>query len=107
LYFKEENPAKSRIRISALANGMQINVCSQCQKCVTACPTQALSINASGVVMLNNNLCVGCYACVAACPTQSMFTEITMTKPFKCVACGACAKQCPVQALEITQGELS
>lgn len=103
LYFKENTVTKSCIRISETVNGNAINVCNQCQACVAACPTLALTVNAQGVVMLNKSLCIGCYMCVAACPTQSMMTYQDGLNPFKCVACGICAKSCPVEAIKIVQ----
>ncbi len=103
LYFKESNTEKSCIKISETASGNAINVCNQCQACVAACPTLALTVNANSVVMLNKALCIGCYMCVAACPTQSMMTYQGGKYPFKCIACGMCAKSCAVEAIKIVQ----
>jgi anaerobic carbon-monoxide dehydrogenase iron sulfur subunit len=105
LYFKENNPEKSAIHILTRESSFDMQVCEQCQTCVGECPTQALTINAQGVVMLNKKLCIGCYACVAVCPTNTMFTHHSGINPFKCIACGACARKCPSQALEIVTGE--
>lgn len=105
LYFKEDNPELSRIRITPVDDGFDMNVCNQCGVCVDECPTQALTTNKKGVVMLNKNLCIGCYACVAICPTDSMRRHHGMVVPFKCIACGACAKECPENALEIVEEE--
>jgi len=105
LYFKEDNPAKSAIVVTADGGGFTLNVCNQCQKCIPECPTQALSVNKLGVVMLNRTLCINCLACVAACPTDSMMTYRGGVVPIKCIACDACAKECPADALETVTEE--
>ncbi len=109
LYFKEDNPAKSRIRILPLVPGkFHIVACDQeCRKCVAECPTQAITVNAKGVVMINKKLCVGCLACVAVCPIGAMHYYPGDPNPFKCIACGACVKTCPADALEICEKEES
>lgn len=103
LYFKEDNAAKSCIIIDDQTMPPRINVCNQCQKCVAACPTLALSVNSQGVVLLNKSLCVGCLMCMGVCPTDSMRTVFGQQSPFKCNACGLCAKSCPTEAIVIEQ----
>ncbi len=107
LYFKEDDPAKARIKILPLALGKyHIVACDQeCRRCVIECPTQAITVNARGVVMINKKLCVGCLACVAVCPIGAMFYYPGDPTPFKCVACGACVKTCSADALEIAEKE--
>lgn len=109
LYFKEDDPAKSRVQIFQMGLGKHhIVVCDQeCRKCVIECPTQAITVNAQGVVMINRNLCVGCLACVAVCPIGAMRYFPGDPTPFKCIACGACVKTCPADALEISEKEES
>jgi ferredoxin len=75
----------------------------ECRKCVAECPTQAITVNAQGVVMINKSLCVGCLACVAVCPINAMRYYPGESTPFKCVACGACVKSCPSDALELDE----
>jgi len=102
LYFKEDNPEKSAIRVVGAANGsFALSVCDQCRRCVVECPTQAITVNKQGVVMVNKALCINCLACVAACPTSTMMTFRGGLVPFKCIACDACAKECPTGALKI------
>lgn len=101
LFFKEDSAKLSCIQIHDDASPVEMNVCNQCQACVAACPTCALSVNKQGVVLLSKSLCVGCLMCVAVCPTDSMRTAFGKHNPFKCVACGACVKTCPANALEI------
>jgi carbon-monoxide dehydrogenase iron sulfur subunit len=102
LYFKEDNPEKSAIKVSAASkNSYMLSVCNQCRVCIAECPTQAISVNKMGVVLINKTLCINCLACVAACPTSTMMTFHGGLVPFKCIACDACAKLCPTGALKI------
>ncbi len=107
MYFKEEDPAKSRIQVFPVAPGSHhLVACDQeCRLCVAECPVQAISVNAKGVVMINKSLCVGCLACVAVCPIGAMRYYPGESTPFKCIACGACVKTCPANALEIAEKE--
>jgi Fe-S-cluster-containing hydrogenase component 2 len=101
LYFKEDNAQKSCIVITEDVQPPKMNVCNQCQTCVAACPTLALTVTHQGVVMLNKSLCIGCLMCVAVCPTDSMRTSFGLHNPFKCIACGVCTKAGPTDAIKI------
>jgi Fe-S-cluster-containing dehydrogenase component len=107
MYFKENNPARSRIQVLGLGGGkFHLVACDQeCRKCVIECPTQAITVNSKGVVMINKSLCVGCLACVAVCPIEAMRFFPGESTPFKCIACGECVKTCPKGALEIAEKE--
>jgi len=107
LYAKLDNPAKSRLQVNPLGAGkFHLIACDQeCRKCVAECPTQAISVNSQGVVLINKSLCVGCLACVAVCPIDAMRFFPGESTPYKCVACGACVKTCPKDALEIGSKE--
>jgi len=102
LFFKEDDPEKSCIEVFPQdGDEFKLSVCNQCGTCVEICPTEALTINKQGVVMIKKNLCSGCFVCVDVCPTHNMRTYDGADVPFKCTACGACAKECPAEALEI------
>jgi anaerobic carbon-monoxide dehydrogenase iron sulfur subunit len=107
MYFKEDNPAKSRIQVNGTGkNSFHLIACDQeCRKCVQECPTQAISVASTGVVMIDKSLCVGCLACVAVCPIEAMRYFPGDKHPFKCIACGACAKKCPKEAILIESKE--
>lgn len=106
LFFKEDDPAKSCIEVIAQGKeNFKLSACNQCGSCVDVCPTDALSINKFGVVMMNKKLCSGCYVCVEICPTNNFRTYPEGDMPFKCIACGACARECPADALEIVKEE--
>ncbi len=109
LYEKEDNPAKSRIQVNGQGRGaFHLIACDQeCRKCVQECPTQALVVSKTGVVVLDKSLCVGCLACVAVCPIDAMIIFPGDKQPFKCIACGACVKKCPKEAIAIAEKEES
>ena len=106
-FFKEDIPVKSAIQVIEKPDGgFHLVVCDQqYRKCVDECPTQAITINKQGVVMINKKLCISCFACVAVCPIDAMRRCDGVLNPFKCVACGVCVKGCPTQAIEIVTEE--
>lgn len=104
-YFKEDNPARSAIRVEGRGdNAFHLVACDQeCRKCVAECPTKALIVGPTGIVVMNKSLCVGCLACVAVCPIEAMRFFPGEKNPFKCIACGSCVTSCPKDALSIAE----
>ena len=85
--------------------GVKLNVegCTLCHACVTACPTGALSDNPDRAMLrFTESLCVQCGLCEATCPEkvitieprldfQAWNTPLRVLKeeePFNCIACG-------------------
>jgi ferredoxin len=102
-YFKEFNPDKSFIKITANGTGAKPVVCLQCGKCMRTCEFDAISQNPkTGVFMINKKKCTGCGKCVEACPMHVMVPEENGPTS-KCIACGICAKSCPMEVLEIIE----
>lgn len=106
-FFKSDDPILSSIQVSEIDGKIDINVCNQCGKCVTVCPTKALYRNSIGTVMVKKEICVGCFMCVGFCPTLSMRRAPGSFEPFKCVACGACIKACPKEVLSLREADHS
>jgi len=80
--------------------------CHHCANapCVEACPVEAISRNAQGIVLINKELCIGCKACVEACPFGAMQFDENRDLAVKCDLCidrlsndggPACASVCP------------
>lgn len=85
--------------------GVQLNVegCTLCHSCVTACPTGALSDNPDRAMLrFTESLCVQCGLCEATCPEKVIALEprldfqawntpqriLKEEEPFHCIACG-------------------
>lgn len=86
--------------------------CMHCTdaSCVAVCAAGAVSKNASGMVIIDQDRCIGCKNCVVACPFHAVgFSPETGTSR-KCVMCydrienglaPACVTACPVGAVTI------
>jgi ferredoxin len=85
--------------------GVKLNVdgCTLCHACVTACPTHALSDNPDRAMLrFTESLCVQCGLCEATCPEKVITIEprldfkawnaplrvLKEEEPFLCIACG-------------------
>jgi ferredoxin len=85
--------------------GVQLNVegCTLCQACVSACPTHALSDDPDRAMLrFTESLCVQCGLCEATCPEDVITLEprldfqawnaplrvLKEEEPFHCIVCG-------------------
>jgi ferredoxin len=85
--------------------GVNLNIegCTLCHACVTACPTHALSDNPDRAILrFSESLCVQCGLCEATCPEKVITLEprldfaawnaplrvLKEEEPFHCIACG-------------------
>jgi ferredoxin len=85
--------------------GVKLNVegCTLCHACVTACPTGALSDNPDRAMLrFTESLCVQCGLCESTCPEKVITIEprldfaawdtplrvLKQEEPFNCIACG-------------------
>jgi len=99
-------PALARLSINtyALQGFSAPSVCFQCKRpdCLEACPEQAITKTADGIVVVDADICTGCGACVPACAWGMIAKHPGSGKAFKCDLCGgdpACAKECTFGAL--------
>ncbi len=85
--------------------------CMHCENpaCVAACPTQAMTKRADGIVLVNQDQCVGCRYCQWACPYGAPQFDETRGVMTKCTFCEdllaqgqnpACVDACPMRAIE-------
>lgn len=102
-FYKVENVNLSCIHINGTADGkIDIATCTQCGKCMEACPTDAISQNAKGVYTINKDICIGCLNCLDVCPSGVICRDVPNNGyATKCIACGICAKACPQGVLAV------
>lgn len=86
--------------------------CNHCENpaCIVACPVEAYTKRADGVVVHDPERCIGCKNCIRFCPYGAPhFNEVTR-KVEKCSMCyerldaellPACVDACPVEALTL------
>jgi ferredoxin len=82
---------------------LNVEGCTLCHACVTACPTSALSDNPDRAMLrFTESLCVQCGLCEATCPEKVITIEprldftawnaplrvLKEEEPFNCIACG-------------------
>ncbi len=74
-------------------NPETINICFNCGKCISSCPTNSLSFNDDKKVIWNEKTCVNCDTCIKICPNLSspkvkeytveeLVNKIKKVKPF-------------------------
>ena len=84
------------------------NACRLCRRpgCGAACPTQALSRDATlGVMRLDADLCIGCGACVDGCPFGMVTLHPDTGYPLICDLCEgdpSCVKRCATGAIRFS-----
>lgn len=100
------NPSKSRIKVFNFEDEGRFvpYTCTQCSEawCMEACPTDAISVDATGAKVVSDSLCVGCKVCTIACPFGTINYNQATGKVIKCDLCEGdpeCAKACPTDAI--------
>lgn len=66
-------PYKGRGESRQISPVTQETVCVKCEKCVTVCPTAAITVNDS--VITDQSVCILCCACVKNCPSGARVME--------------------------------
>ncbi|MBI4296097.1 MAG: 4Fe-4S dicluster domain-containing protein [Chloroflexi bacterium] len=84
--------------------------CMHCTQppCRDACPVDAITKRADGIVLVNQETCIGCKACVPACPFGVMQFDEEKGLANKCDLCvtridqglkPACVSACPAHCI--------
>lgn len=93
--------------------------CNHCSDpaCVNACPTTAMHIDSTGIVLIDSDKCMGCGYCMWACPYEAPRPDPETGKMSKCDMCidlvtegkrPVCVDSCPMRALDFgTMDQLS
>ncbi len=92
-----------------------IDYCRHCEDppCLAACPTAAMSLDARGVVLIEDELCIRCGACAEACPYNAVYYLAEQDRYIKCDLCAGrpegplCVAFCPVEAMLLTAEEVT
>jgi Fe-S-cluster-containing dehydrogenase component len=80
--------------------------CHHCAEapCAEVCPVDAISRNAQGIVLVDEDACIGCKACMDGCPFGAMQFDEEQEVAAKCDLCvdrlardagPACGSVCP------------
>ncbi len=97
----------------SLAEDQFLQQCSQCNRCVDACPTDILSSKGTGfpVIDFSAGECTFCRQCLDICPSQALMNKpqpwsLTATISHRCltlagIACQSCVDMCEVRAIRI------
>lgn len=85
--------------------------CMHCANppCIPACPTNAITKRADGIVLIDPELCTGCMVCIEACPFAAPQFNPEKNTVEMCTLCvhriekglePACVQHCPSGALQ-------
>jgi len=85
-------------------------LCLHCgdPNCKNVCPSEAVTKNSHGIVLINEELCTGCKLCLTACPVLALKYNPEKEVAEKCTLCShrvheglepACVRGCPTEAL--------
>ena len=83
-------------------------VCNLCdgleeQKCITACPEEALILG-NGIIVWDEEKCTLCELCVDACPQKGVAYDSRSERIYTCDLCGGeplCIEWCPEEAITL------
>ncbi len=57
---------------------LDMKKCNLCKKCVTSCPSKALSMD-NGIFDFDLSRCINCFLCIKICPTNAL-KQVTVNK---------------------------
>ncbi len=85
-----------------------IHICQHCEapECLEACPSDAMSLDERGAVLIDDDECTRCGICADACPYDAIFYSQSEDRYLKCDLCAEhtgvplCVALCPTGALK-------
>jgi Fe-S-cluster-containing dehydrogenase component len=103
--------AKARLSINREISDNKVNmiICRHCKKpkCLEDCPCGAITLNADGLVLIDESKCVACGNCARNCPFDAVVFIEERNVYQKCDMCynrpsgPVCVEVCPVSALTV------
>lgn len=107
--------SKARLTVErAITDNMvTISICRHCDnpKCMSDCPTGAMSRDQEGIVLIDEKKCSGCGNCQKDCPFDAIVYIQERGVFQKCDLCYGradgpiCVEICPVNALALKSGD--
>lgn len=95
----------TRIHIKLNNGKLRAQQCKLCKnpRCISSCPTNALSRDESGIIKVNKFLCTSCGNCKDACPFGAISFDVYPSICDRCkeLEVPMCAQSCPTQALKV------
>lgn len=102
-------PARIQVLKQESAGANFAIFCQHCLDpfCIRACPQQAVSRHADGIVRVDDRLCVHCGLCIEACPeaAPSRGPDGRITRCDLCGGRPVCVEACPEKALIYSPGK--
>lgn len=54
--------------------------CVGCSSCIAVCPVDAITINADGKAVIDQDLCINCGLCIEVCPHEAITRYLDLLK---------------------------
>lgn len=103
-HFEDINPKKAGLRIEAhfpQPGLYKPRVCSQCGKCLEACPEDAIVRREDGAYIVLAEKCTNCGDCIPVCKPGVIFQHREVNHVIICDNCFKCTELCNTGAITI------
>ena len=103
-HFNDINPKKASMRVEARfpqPGSYKPKVCTQCGKCMEACPEDAIIRREDGAYIVLAEKCTNCGECIPACKAGVIFQHREVNHVIICDSCFKCTELCNTGAITI------
>jgi len=103
-HYHEINPRKASLRIEVLFPQPGLykpKVCTQCGRCLEACPEHAIFRRDDGAYIVIAEKCTNCGDCIAVCKPGVIFQHRDVDHVIICDNCFQCAELCNTGAITV------
>src|SRR3990172_2350105 len=86
IYVTENGPKRINGKLDFV---YEVKLCKHCDDppCATACPVDAITKRADGIVILDEEVCTGCQSCIGSCPYEAIAYHHAKGTAQKCNMC--------------------